>query len=213
MIKLKSLIENREWTDKEYDFYEQLEEAVYDVIVEFKNRKPNQKYQPWRVVNFNRLYKIWNDFVKTGVVRDERGMDEIEAIILTNILKLNANTILMNHTQVKPDEYWEQAWPGWENMSEEEKEQIMDQFIEYVVDPVSGQWRISDYAMERLFQLASKLLRQNDYDQKLYLIDRILNITHQRSQLASWFVEGGRRSLSKLSGTEEYFEPEEWEKR
>ena len=45
--------------------------------------------------------------------------------------------------------------------------------------------------MDKLFALASKLLRQNEYDQKLYIIDRILNIVHQRSDLASWFVEGG----------------------
>lgn len=212
MIKLKSLINELEWTDKEYDFYESMEDTITDVLHEFLRRKSPDELQPWRVIKFNRLNKIWNDFVKMGVVRDERGMDEIEAIILTNILKIYANTVITGHTQLRSDEYWEDVMPGWRSKSKEEKEKLEEDFVNYIYDEKAGQYRISDYAMDKLFALASKLLRQNEYDQKLYIIDRILNIVHQRSDLASWFVEGGRRSLSRLSGTEEYFEPEEWEK-
>lgn len=211
MIKLKPLILEREWTDKEYDFHESADDVVIDAIREFKFKKPSQKYQSWSLIKFNRLYKIWNDFVKMGVVRDEKGIDEIEAIILRNILKLNANNILLGHSSIDSDEYWEQTYDGWNDMSEEEQENIKEEYSEFATDPKSGHWRISDYGTDKLIILASKLLRQNDYDQKLYIIDRILNVVHQRSDLASWFVEGGRRSLSKLSGTEQYFEPEPWE--
>lgn len=215
MIKLKPLIMEREWTEKEYDFHESLEDVIRDAIREFINRKPSQKYQKWAVIKFPRLYKIWNDFVKMGVVRDEKGIDEIESIILRNILKLEANTILLGHSNVNPDEYWRDEYDednGWDNMSEAEQEEFTEDFVYFASDPKSGHMRISDYAMDKLFALASKLLRQNEYDQKLYIIDRILNIVHQRSDLASWFVEGGRRSLAKLSDTEQYFEPEIWEK-
>ena len=41
---------------------------------------------------------------------------------------------------------------------------------------------------------------ENDYEKKLLLIDSILNIVHQRSDLATWFVQGGRESLTQLSG-------------
>jgi len=212
LIKLKQLISERDWTEKEYDFYESVEETITDVIYEFKNKKPTQKYQYWNVINFSRLYKIWNDFVKMGVVRDEKGIDMIESIILRNISKLHANTILLGHSHINSDDYWSDAYDNWDDMSEEEQEKIKDDYADYAIDPKSGHWRISDYAVDKLFALASKLIRQNDYTQKLYIIDRILNIVHQRSDLASWFVEGGRRSLSKLSDTEQYFEPEPWEK-
>ena len=37
-------------------------------------------------------------------------------------------------------------------------------------------------------------------EEKIVIIDQILNVAHQRSDLASWFIEGGSYSLSKLSG-------------
>jgi GNAT superfamily N-acetyltransferase len=37
-------------------------------------------------------------------------------------------------------------------------------------------------------------------EQKLQTIDHMLSIVHQRSDLAGWFVEGGRKTLSQLAG-------------
>ena len=56
----------------------------------------------WDLVPAPRLIKIWNDYMKTGFVRDEKGIDMIAEIILTNIAKLNVNTILCGHEQQRP---------------------------------------------------------------------------------------------------------------
>ena len=58
-----------------------------------------------------------------------------------------------------------------------------------------GSWRISDYAFKWLHPLAFKILGAGSDQEKLYAIDRVLDVAHQRSDLASWFVEGGTDTL------------------
>lgn len=67
-------------------------------------------------------------------------------------------------------------------------------------DKKTGQWRISDYALDKLYSLANDLLKTSSSDEKLVIIDTILSVTHQRSDLAALFIEGGQQSLNMLSG-------------
>jgi hypothetical protein len=60
---------------------------------------------------------------------------------------------------------------------------------------------MSDYGLEPLLKLLYDLMRTDVPEQELVLIDRMLNVVHMRSDIASWFVEGGSRSLSQLSAS------------
>jgi len=75
-------------------------------------------------------------------------------------------------------------------------------FDYYLTDPKSGHLYISDYGLTPIMTQTSKLYSENDPNKKIILIDSILNIAHQRSDLASWFVQGGSAALSDLSGYE-----------
>lgn len=77
----------------------------------------------------------------------------------------------------------------------------------YIEDPKSGQARISDYGLDPLLKLLDKLRKEKTPEKKLVLMDNILNVVHQRSDIASWFVQGGSLALSKLSG---YITPEDF---
>ena len=80
-------------------------------------------------------------------------------------------------------------------------EALKDVFFDYYIeDPKSGQAYISDYALDPLMDLAFKLNKEKNAEKKIVLMDRMLNIIHQRSDIAAWFVQGGRDSLMKLSG-------------
>lgn len=80
-------------------------------------------------------------------------------------------------------------------------EALADRFAYYYgVDPESGADYMSDYGLEPLLNHMSKLISTADSSEKLYTIDKMLNVVHQRSDLAAWFVEGGSRALSALSG-------------
>lgn len=79
--------------------------------------------------------------------------------------------------------------------------ELQDKFLEYYVeDPESGQAYISDFALDKLMDLTFKLYREKKPENKVVIIDQILNVVHQRSDIAGWFVQGGSKSLSTLSG-------------
>jgi hypothetical protein len=71
----------------------------------------------------------------------------------------------------------------------------------YVEDPNSGQAYMSDYGMQPLLELVGELRRGTTPEEKLLIIDRMLNVVHPRSDMASWFVEGGSGALGQLSGS------------
>jgi len=87
------------------------------------------------------------------------------------------------------------------------KETLTDALIEkflwyYIEDPDSnGHMRISDYGLQPLVDLTSKLRSTDDLSRKVVLVDRMLNVIHQRSDIASWFVKGGSNALAYLSAS------------
>jgi hypothetical protein len=163
------------------------------VIDEYNSHLDDPKYrQRWSTAPASRLTKIWKDFSKTGLVTDEKGMEAITKTVLDNIHKLAVNTILAGHESIAPSAYAESV--TGESHSEDHFEKL-DHFF----DDDKGNWRISDYAMKPLSDLAIKLENTFDPKEQLQLVDRVLNIVHQRSDLSSWFVEGGRKTLNHLS--------------
>lgn len=171
-----------------YDLAEKEDETLDLMVGEFRSGKyPGGA--PWTVVPAARLTRIWQQAAKTGFVRDERGLDEIANRFITNIIRVWVNTVIAGHSERQPEDVLADY-----DMDEEE----MERFISWAVDCESG-WRISDYGFPRLHTLAALLMDCEDTEQKLVVIDAILNVTHQRSDLASWFVEGGTRTLNQLA--------------
>jgi len=98
------------------------------------------------------------------------------------------------------------AEKGLEDRSTEEaKKELLDELLEkwywnYAVDPKTGHNYVSDYGLEPLEKLLVKLGDEDDVNRKIPIIDQILNVAHQRSDLAGWLVQGGTNALSALSG-------------
>ncbi|KKL61340.1 hypothetical protein LCGC14_2196320, partial [marine sediment metagenome] len=63
---------------------------------------------------------------------------------------------------------------------------------------VGGSWPISDCALERLVPLALDLIGGASPDELIMVIDEVLSVAHERSDLASWFFEGGVAGLDEL---------------
>jgi hypothetical protein len=70
----------------------------------------------------------------------------------------------------------------------------------------TGTHYISDYGLKPLQELAGKLLDATTAEEKLLLLDRVLNVCHRRSDLATWFVQGGRGALDELNNEEHLVE-------
>jgi len=176
-----------------YDLYEEVNEHVSSILSEYYDESRVQGSQmSWSVVPFARLQKIWQDYMKYGFVRDEKGLNMIADQILQNISKLEAATQLAGHGQLSDEEIEEQY--GYKAPEGDNADFYFDFLSTKFGVP------ISDYGLKPLWSLAEKLIETQDYVQKLIIIDRMLNVVHQRGDLAALFIEGGYESLQQLSG-------------
>ena len=167
-------------------------EELANIIGEFRHRKPNTT-QGWTVVPAARLIKIWNDYAKTGVIRDTRGLDVIVDRMIRNTIRLSINTELLGHTQNEP-KYLFDEYDDENPMTPEENEALGD----FIVDE-NGTWRLSDYGLPKLEKILFQLMSATGEVEKLLLVDQMLNVVHARSDLAGMFVEGGQNTLNKLA--------------
>jgi len=80
---------------------------------------------------------------------------------------------------------------------------MKERFYDYYQNDPEGKMGgfISDYGLKPLEDLLVELLRASTPEEKLLIIDRMLNVVHQRSDIADWFVEGGSHALGQLSGS------------
>lgn len=208
------------WDEYDSVYYDQLTTLIDNVV------DKDLKTQPWRVVPFQRIKKIWTDWSRLNFIRDEKGMNMIADIVINNIVKLDINTMLAGHTPYNPKDELEERdvifkleededpnqmllFPDnkqQEVKREEDKyrlpitfEEFEERLDDYLYDEEWGQYRISDYALEPLQKLALDLILSKTPEEKLLLCDRVFNIVHPRGDIASLFVKGGSDALSELS--------------
>lgn len=172
-----------------YDFFETEDETIVEQVEAFNRSKPGER-QPWRVAPLARIKRIWADFARTGFVRDERGLELIEDIFLENIKKVRANTLLAGHSSVNPERYLS-------DLGYKLKERKKHDYGDWILDD-KGQWRISDYALSDLTNGALELMSAKTPEEKLLKLDFILTVAHQRSDIASWFIEKGYKGLQEI---------------
>ena len=172
------------------------ETEITNTLAEWRKKKPIiGATQYWKVIPKNLLLKEWQYNADTGLVHDEI-INKIEEIVVKNYVKLYINTVLFGHTPISPYEYLEIYFS--EDYTEEDIESLLEGFEWFAIDN-NGNWRISDYGLDEIGSLVMCLLREDDYNKKMYLIDRALNVVHQRSDLSSWFIEGGKNTLNKMA--------------
>lgn len=174
---------------EEREIYEAYLEMRSEAMMKaLRNIKDGIEHQPWRVVSLKRIQKIWGDFSDTGFVRNEAGLEKIRAIVVENIIKIDINTSLCGHSSFLP-------------LDEMKEEGVTDAMLEETTYfETDGSWRISDCALRPLLSCLFNLIGETSSKHTLLIIDRVLSISHQRSDLASWFVDGGVYGLNLLGG-------------
>lgn len=176
-------------SDAMIDLFERQGEMLDRMASDFRSGK--HPALPWKVVPEKDLTRIWKAAAADGMVRDSKGLGRIEALMVENVLKLAVNNEISGHAESYPAEA----------LADHFQEDEVEAFVEWAIETPAG-WRISDYGMRDLFRLAALATETDDPMQKLAVLDRMLNVCHQRSDLAGWFVEGGSRMLSHLSDGE-----------
>jgi hypothetical protein len=163
-----------------------------EILSDFANREPGTT-QTWPLISAARLKKIWNDHARTGIIRDEKGLDAIADLVVKNTIRLDINTQLLGHSQSDSKELFAEYFGEDANL-----DGLAEEFSEYAVDE-RGQWRLSDGGVDQLYKITTQLVSAISPEQKLMLIDMAFNVVHQRSDLAAMFVEGGTKTLNALS--------------
>jgi len=177
----------------EYDTMEYyislLDEKVKEIWYGCKETGEDERL-PWITYDLTRAKKIWMDFITLGLVRDVKGLEKMANNFIEKIATIDAITILAGHTPQSPKNYLE-------NLDIKYDEKTNEKLSNYVIDE-HGQYRLSDYALEPLQVLAGKIIEAETPEDKLLFLDMVLNVVHQRSDIASWFIKGGRDSLDEL---------------
>jgi hypothetical protein len=169
-------------------YNERYMQEVGEAIDNIAGNQPPKKLIP---LNTSRMKKIWRDYSRTGVVRDERGIDDILDDFLEKTVRIDVNNYLTGHTPADPLEEFKDR--------EISIPKDVDERIDRQTNDIHGHWMISDYGIGPLQRLLHKAMMETDYEQKLLALDAMLNVVHQRSDLASWFVQGGRGALDAIS--------------
>jgi hypothetical protein len=148
----------------------------------------------WPRIRKAPIKRIWLTFGKIGFLhaRQEALLEGIADRTLTLIARLYACTEICGHT----------PRCGRESLEDETQDRFTDESWEhmlmYSLEDERGNWYLSDFAWPKLEPLYDKLFRAKTPDQQLYLVDQVLNVVHQRSDLASYFIEGGSKTLREI---------------
>lgn len=255
----------KEYYEDEYDTEYEIKQNIFNDFL-YKNTPDFTKHIPWQVIKFPRLKKIWEDYMRTGVVRDTRGLKDIKDIMIDNTIKIGILTALAGHTQWGDEEAFEENIGYWVDQQinclfpqkKEDRSQLeipfnnpkqgyvkkepapepepcevqihpfaqqlydnyadedltKEKFRELLYEEMKGKFLdnymddsehkmggfISDYGLRPLQILLGQLMSNTEPENDIPIIDKMLNVIHQRSDIASWFVEGGSHALNQLSG-------------
>lgn len=166
--------------------------SIYNEWIDNKGKE--RIYQQWRVIPASIVQREYKNAAIIGIVND-KNIEKICNVCIENYLKLYINTILFGHDSINPYSYMEDVIP--EDMTETEFEELFIDFEWFACDK-DGNWRISDYGLSRIGNAIIGILCATSSEEKLYYVDCILNVIHQRSDLSSWFIEGGSSMLDEL---------------
>ena len=139
-------------------------------------------------------------------------------LVLENIFKLNGLTEIHGHGMNFPyDEfhdvfnYHDGEFSKWLESKGEDDESLYDfglcyEYLEdvYDIDNITpqfsnGHYVLSDFATEPLMELASELDECESPEEIVVTLNKILDVTHQRSDIAELFIEGGSNTLYDIS--------------
>ena len=215
--ELHKLIENSvikvlNESEDEHPYYERIEDYnTYEVLNMFENKE-----NPWiPLINPNMYQKALDEFTKFGYLDKfpTKYIYQWMGIIMKNTAILKTCTELTGHSQWFPtddfvDFYFEGDFDEWEEYKKENGED--DDFYaawDFLEKRGFDEWNklpdgtdaISDYGIEPLERLIFEYNENMPPEKVLVLINKCLDITHQRGDLASIFIQGGSRTLANIS--------------
>ena len=173
------------------EFYADYDAAYDSFLWEFK-KYPSSVSATWPILNPNTVKKVWSDYAKMRFVNNSKAVEKIALQSVRIIAYLQASTEISGHTPLDARRYIKDCY------SEEFTDDEWDGFVDFVVDDEEGECRLSDYGLPKLIGLIGELKAANTYEEVLVIVDRMLNVAHQRNDLSKIFIRGGVKSLDDI---------------
>jgi hypothetical protein len=170
------------------DFIERRDRIMMEVVNDFLK---GAKRIYWPKVKAQLLARTWLLYGKRGTVDDE-AVEKISDQMIDLVARLTVSTELSGHT---PNDVRQELEDNYEmTFTDKQWDKLLD-----TLEDENGQWYLSDYGLKPLQALALRLYSASTAEDKIHVIDRMLNVVHQRSDLAGMFVEGGTSTLNKIA--------------
>lgn len=189
------------WTDS-YDLYDIYENyQPYNVLMEYENGEQNIWFP---LIKPSEYKQALLEFMKMGeLVRfpKDKVFKWLE-IIMKNTCIIDAITALAGHTQWFPYDDCRNVYGELEDESDDfvffSTTLERKGFYDWCKLP-DGSDAWSDYGLQPLWNILNEYQENMSAEQVLVLVNRCLDVYHQRGDLASAFIEGGSSSLTKIS--------------
>lgn len=196
-------------TNAEEEWYLLQEEIVRDY---FTTVKDTGKYKLQKLrINPSMYKKALEDFMRYGAITvyPEKHIYRWKRYTLHNIAVLASFSEICGHTSHFPIETYNDIFHYDHNVEDivggvKDYEEFCFEFWDVYSEDIcptwsNGHWLVSDYGLPKLMVLGHLLVNEIDVNQILILINKILNVTHPRSDLAELFIIGGSDSLTMVS--------------
>lgn len=188
---------------------------LFSEILGLMMSKSNQKIR-LRKINPNMYQRALNDFMKYGHLMHypTKYVYQWKNIVIQNFMYLDVITMFFGHTNYfetdnfndtvfNTDETGESI-SDWSEAMEYIEKMGYDEVLDNILPQFSnGHDLISDYGLEPLRKIVEELYATDDPNEIIVLINKALDVSHQRSDLSEIFIEGGESSLNRISGLDE----------
>jgi hypothetical protein len=198
MLPFLQLFEN----DYDWEMYWDLRQRIAERILNDFLTNPQGHLALQRIPKAA-LTKVWGEYAKYGREPDPELVDKLCMMMVKGIATLRVCTQLQGHTDdgLGYHEVFDDVFE-WSRDEVDARVSEDDLYQYLVVDVGDSPDRsdtiemLSDYGLRPLESLVGALLNDSlEPVQRLMVLDRALNVIHQRSDLSAFFIEGGKQTL------------------
>jgi len=200
-LKYETILrESIDWEDYIYEY-----DPTY-VLEEFWNNRNGK--QDWGIlINPSMYQKALEEFTKYGKLTSfpTKYVYQWMGIIFKNTIILDSNTALAGHKTYFPmDDFISFVEIHFPEKLDEMDEDNAFEFLEELglydwMQMPDGSDAWSDYGLEPIQKILMEYNNNSTPEETLVLINKVLDVYHQRGDLASIFIQGGSSSLSQIT--------------
>jgi hypothetical protein len=191
-------------------FYDYLDEYSPGYIFQMYD----DKERLFNLINPSMYKQALSEFMKYGkfVKFPTKYIYQWMGIIMANTAKIHSITAISGHDRWFPiddfvDYYFMGDYDLWDEYKHEHYNDDYDDICEYLDNNGFYDWTKlpdgsdawSDYGLQPLIEICTEYNENMSPEEVIVLINRALDVTHQRGDLASAFIVGGSKTLSEIS--------------